>query len=78
MSFRPLGVRGSTRRGWEEDPVPGTERPLVEDIKDRGHVQEVGHALVLREGRCLFKDASLSAGLPTYLKNNILLLISMT
>lgn len=78
MSFRPLRVRGETKRGLEEGPVLGTERHLVEDIRGSGHVQEVGHALVLRVGRCLFRGACPSEGLPTYSGNIIVLLISMT
>jgi hypothetical protein len=65
-------------RGWAGDRVPDTERPVVADIKDRGHVLAAVHALVSREGRCLFKGAFPNVVLPIYSGRNVLSSISKT
>jgi len=78
MNFHPLGALEEKESESAGDRAPGTgELPAV-DTKVRDHVQEAGHALALREGRCPSTGDCLSVDLPIYSKNNIMLSISAT
>ena len=76
MNFHPLGALEEKESESAGDRAPGTGEPPAVDIKVRGHVQEEGHALVLREGRCHSTGGFRSVDLPIYSKKNIMLSIS--
>jgi hypothetical protein len=78
MNFHPLRAPEKKESESEGGKVPDTEELRAVDIKDRNPVQEADLARASRAARCHSRDAFQNVVSPTYLKRNIISLMSAT